>query len=558
MASDRARKGRAGEWAADAAPMRHEAHFGDRVVCCFVRRPQSIFGLFEDAVRRNPEGEALVCGQSRFVWAALDAHVAQLAAALTARGVASGDRVALLLGNGVEFPITLLAVARIGAIAVPLSHRSKAPELHYVINQCGAVAIVHDAVLGSQLPAADDVPTLKLRISVGEWTGSERFDALLQPATVVAGAEVGEEDVAMLMYTSGTTGHPKGAMVTHMNLIHAALTYEYCMNLTMQDRSLIAVPMSHITGIAGLIATVLRCASTLVIMESFRAADFLALAARERVTHTLLVPAMYNLCLLEPDFTQYDLAAWRVGGYGGAPMAPATIASLRTRLPNLSLMNCYGATETVAAVAIMPPEETARHPDRVGRIIPGTAITVMDDSGRELPAGEHGELWVRGPTVVRGYWDDPEASGVSFTGGFWHSGDIGSITADGLVGVHDRKKDMINRGGYKIFTTEVEHVLCTHPAVLEAAVIGKPCPVLGERVHAFVSLKAGPVTADDLEAFCAERLSDYKVPESFTLLEQRLPRNVNGKVLKRELREQVKDLAFTPTTRKDNQHERLH
>ena len=206
MASNRAGESRAGVWATKAPPMRHEAHFGDRVVRCFATRPYSIFGLFQDAVRRNPGGEAMVCGQLRFVWTALDEHVAHLAAALAARGVGSGDRVALLLRNGVEFPMTLLAAARLGAIAVPLSHHSKAPELRYVINQCGAVAIVHDAVLGSQLPAPDDVPTLRLRISVGEWTGSERFDALLEPATAVAAADVGEEDVAMIDVHVGDDG----------------------------------------------------------------------------------------------------------------------------------------------------------------------------------------------------------------------------------------------------------------------------------------------------------------------------------------------------------------
>ena len=187
----------------------------------------------------------------------------------------------------------------------------------------------------------------------------------------------------------------------------------------------------------------------------------------------------------------------------------------------------------------MPPGETALYPDRVGRMVPGTEIIVVDDQGREVPAGEHGELWIRGPTIVPGYWDNPEASAADFTAGFWHSGDIGSVTADGIVGVYDRKKDMINRGGYKVFSTEVENVLCQHPDVLEAAVVAKPCPVLGERVHAFVSLKSGSVTAETLEALCAEQLSDYKVPESFTLLTQPLPRNANGKLLKRTLREQV-------------------
>ena len=530
---------RSGAWDTRAPSMRYETHFGDRVVRCFVDRPRTLNHLLSDAAARNPDGEALVCDQVRLTWSEVDERVARLSAGLVGLGVRRSDRVVLLLRNGVEFPLALLATARLGAIAVPVSHRSRAAELRYVINQCGATAIVHDGALGSRLPAAGEMPTLKTRVSVGEWPGSERFDTLFASDASVDVADQRDDDVALLLYTSGTTGHPKGAMITHVNLIHAALSYSYCMELTTRDRSLIAVPMSHVTGIAALIATVLSCASTLVIMPSFTAAGFLSLAARERVTHTLLVPAMYNLCLLESDFATHDLSAWRVGGYGGAPMAPFAIAALNTKLPGLLLMNCYGATETVVAVAIMPPGETALYPDRVGRMVPGTEIIVVDDEGREVPAGEHGELWIRGPTVVRGYWDNPEASAADFTAGFWHSGDIGSVTADGIVGVHDRKKDMINRGGYKVFSTEVENVLCQHPDVLEAAVVAKPCPVLGERVHAFVSLTSDAVTAKTLEALCAEQLSDYKVPESFTLLTQPLPRNANGKLLKRTLREQV-------------------
>lgn len=525
--------------------MQREPHFGDRVTCSFVDRPRNLTDLLTEAVARNPAGEALVCASIRLTWREVGQRVERLAGGLTRRGIGRGDRVVLLMANGLEFPLVLLAVVRLGAVAVPVSPRSRAAELRYVINQCGAVGIVHDAACGSQLPSSEEVPTLRCRVSVGVWEGSEPFDGLEKAggdgATDRASVcrDVGDEDVALLMYTSGTTGHPKGAMISHGNLIHAGMIYAYCMGLTMRDRSLIAVPMSHVTGVAALIATVLRCASTLVIMRSFSAPAFLALAAVERMTHTLIVPAMYNLCLREPAFDSYDLSAWRVGGYGGAPMTPDAIAALAERLPHLSLMNCYGATETVVAVAIMPPAETPLYPDRVGRAVPGTEIVVVDDHGREVPAGAEGELWVRGPTVVRGYWDNAEATASEFTEGFWHSGDIGSVTADGIVGVHDRKKDMINRGGYKVFSLEVESVLCQHADVLEAAVVGTPCPVLGERVHAFVRIGSNAVTADALAALCAEQLSDYKVPETFSLQSDPLPRNVNGKLLKRQLRDSI-------------------
>jgi acyl-CoA synthetase (AMP-forming)/AMP-acid ligase II len=211
-------------------------------------------------------------------------------------------------------------------------------------------------------------------------------------------------------------------------------------------------------------------------------------------------------------------------------MPPPTIARFAEKLPGLGLMNLYGATETTSPATMMPASETARHSDSVGRVVPCGEIRVAED----------GELWIRGPMVVRGYWNDAAASAREFTEGFWHSGDIGAVDAEGFVYVFDRKKDMINRGGYKIYSAEVESALLEHPGVLEAAVVAVPCPVLGERVHAFVTLRdPGGVTGKTLQAFCGERLADYKVPEGFTLRTEPLPRNANGKVLKRLLREEL-------------------
>jgi acyl-CoA synthetase (AMP-forming)/AMP-acid ligase II len=522
-------------WESVAPATRNEAHFGDRVVPCYRERPRSVFAIVDHAVASNGAGEALVCGERRLAWKDVGDLVARISAGLHARGARAGDRIGVFLPNGIELPLILWAAARIGVITVPVNARSQPAELAHLFADSGATIVVHAAELGPQLPARSHVPGVARWLSVGEWAGSEPFDALLAADPVPPVAAVAEEDVALLLYTSGTTGRPKGAMLTNLNVVHAAMTYRLVMRLDARDRSLIAVPMSHLTGITGHLMTVAACASTLVVMPAFKAADFLHLAAHERITHTLLVPAMYNLCLRQPDFGAYDLSAWRIGGYGGAPMPPATIAALAERLPGLQLMNCYGATETVVAVAIMPPDETARHPDRVGRVVPCADVIVVDEAGREVPPGEQGELWIRGATVVRGYWNDPQATAASFTAGYWHSGDVGSITAEGLVGVHDRIKDMINRGGYKVYSTEVEHVLAAHPAVLEAAVVARPCPVLGERVHAFVALRER-TSAADLRAFCAARLSDYKVPETFTVRDTPLPRNAAGKVLKRELR----------------------
>jgi long-chain acyl-CoA synthetase len=257
------------------------------------------------------------------------------------------------------------------------------------------------------------------------------------------------------------------------------------------------------------------------------------------MTHSLRVPAMYNLCLLDPAFEQGDYAAWRVGGYGGAPIAPATIARFAEKLPNLNLMNAYGATETTSPVTLMPPSQTASRPDSVGCALPCADILVMDDAGCEVPAGQEGELWLGGPMVVKGYWDDPAATAENIIGGYWRSGDIGSKDTQGYVRVFDRKKDMINRGGYKIYSVEVENALMSHAGVVEAAVVAQPCPVLGERVHAFVVADPG-VQPADLKRHCAGLLADYKVPEGITLCDRPLPRNPNGKLLKRELRAEMR------------------
>ncbi len=524
-------------------PMRLEAHFGDRVVRCFAERPRSLYALLDSAARLHADREAIVCGDERLRWRELALLVSKLAAGLTQLGVRAGDRVALLMGNRAEFVATLFAVARLGAVSVPISIREQTPGLAYMVNDCGACLLVHDAELAERLPVAAAIPTVRQRVSVGHCAGSEDFGALLGSASLTAPAAVQEEDVATIMYTSGTTGNPKGAALTHLGIAHSVMHYQVGMGLTEHDASIAAVPLSHVTGLVALVATMAHCAGKLVIMPAFKAADFLRLATQERMSHTLMVPAMYNLCLLQGDFDHHDLSNWRVGAYGGAPMPVATIERLARQVPSLVLMNCYGATETTSPATLMPPGETASHNDTVGRNLPCAQIIVVDDEGREVPFGQLGEIWIKGPMVVKDYWGNPGATKANLSGGFWHSGDIGSIDPEGYVKVVDRKKDMINRGGYKIYTIEVENALHAHPGVLECAVVAKPCPVLGERVHAFVVLREPGVTAQVLTQHCGARLSDYKVPESFTLTETPLPRNANGKLVKRALRDEAARLV---------------
>jgi len=526
--------------------MRHETWFGDRIVPAFHPRPGSVWQMFADSAARTPLAEAVACGNLRLSYADCNAAAARLSAGLAAQGVRPGERVLLFIDNRPEFVLALLAVQRLGAIAVPVGVREQRPGLGFIARQCGAVAIVIDADLAERAPRSDEAPDLRLHISVGDAPGCTPLAPLLACSDAPpAPAAPAEHDVAVILYTSGTTGHPKGAMLTHGNIVHSVLHYQACMRLGAGDRSALVVPASHVTGLIAIIASMLHVGGAVVIVPAFKAEPFIALMAAERITHTMMVPAIYNLCLLHPSFAGADLSAWRIGSYGGAPMPVATIDALTTRLPGITLLNAYGATETTSPATMMPMGATRDHADTVGVALPAASILVMDDNGCELPPGETGELWIAGPMVVPGYWANPAATAASFTAGYWHSGDLGAVDAEGFVRVFDRKKDMLNRGGYKIFSVEVENVLMAWPGMVEAAIVGKPCPVLGERVHAFVHLQpvAAGTDADAataaLRAFCAARLADYKVPETVTWCDTPLPRNANGKLMKRLLREQL-------------------
>ncbi len=543
------------------APMRQERHFDDRVVRAFQNRPATPYQAFEQALAARPQALALVVGEQRLSYAQLAEHGLRVAAGLAARGVQPGDRVAMWLSNRLEFVTTLLGAWHLGAVVVPIGTRLQTPEVAYILEHSGARVLVHDAELTTRLPAREALPLLQATLVAGRGSEGTKTDAvgasntlftLESLATAPLVHRAAEDSVAAILYTSGTTGRPKGAMLTHLNLVHSMLNYQQAMRMGPQDRTLMAVPASHVTGLTANILLAWAAQCTLIVMPEFKVRGFLELASRECMTQTVIVPAMYQLCLLQPDLAAFDLSAWRVGGYGGAPMARSAIEQLAKRLPRLGLHNVYGSTETTGPATLLPSGLAAQHPDSVGYVLPGAEMVVMDERGLEVAPGASGELWIRGTMVVPGYWANPQATKAGFVAGYWRSGDIGSIDAQGLVRVHDRLKDMLNRGGFKIYSVEVEHVLQQHPAVLESAIVGKPCAVLGERVHAFVCLKeaagAADTTAADLQRFCAEHLADYKVPESYSLGTTALPRNANGKLLKREMRASMDREACTPTT----------
>ena len=521
--------------------IRLERHYGDRDFLCFSERWPDLGAMVREVVALHGDSEAVVGDGRRLTYRTLSELAENAAGHLAQRGIKTGDRVALLLGNCPEFLIFFLACVRLGAIAVPLDIRQLEPELRYLLDDCGAAALVLETELSGKLPPPDATPALTLRINVGGVApGCEPVADFLRPVSAPPMPTVREEDTAMILYTSGTTGRPKGAMLTHLGIIHSLITLRRCLELVPGERAILAVPASHVTGLVAVLLAMVSLGGTIILMRAFKASAFLALAAAERLTYTVLVPAQYMLCLREPEFSRVDLSRWRIGAFGGAPMPEAAISELAARLPGLTLVNAYGATETTSPTTIMPPGENTAHLDSIGQVVTCGEVRVVDAEGRNLPVGEAGELWIKGPMVVPGYWGRPEATAANFTNGFCRSGDIGSIDAEGFVRIHDRLKDMINRAGYKIYSAEVENVLAYHEGVLECAVVGRPDPVLGERVHAFVRPRDASLTAETLRAFCTERMADYKVPETIELTDEPLPRNTNGKVQKAVLRDRAK------------------
>ncbi|WP_299415587.1 class I adenylate-forming enzyme family protein [uncultured Sulfitobacter sp.] len=512
--------------------IREETHFDGRRIKCFADRPADLNAMFDAALAHAPQGEALVSGQTRLTYAQLDTRIAQLAGGMAAQGVSKRDRVALLLSNCTEFLTVLLACLRIGAIAVPINIREGTPELAFILNHCGARLLIHGADVAERLPDSASTPALTTIIHVD----TPAFTAM-STATHASPVPVAEEDAAVILYTSGTTGRPKGAILTHFNIVHSAMHFEMCMGLGSGERSLLCVPASHVTGLVATIFTMLQTAGCTVMMETFKADDFLALTAAEKVTQTLMVPAMYNLFLLRCNVADYDLRHWRIGGYGGSPMPQSTIEELGEKLPDLTLMNAYGATELTSPATILPRGYGTTRSDSIGIAVPCGEIRVVDAQGIDVPDDTHGELWIKGPMVVPGYWDNPDKTASEFTEGYWKSGDVGSRDAEGFIRLHDRSKDMIIRGGYNIYSAEVENALTAHPSVIECAAIGRPDPVLGEKLHVFVQTSDPAFDESAVKGFVRAHLADYKTPDFVTLRDDPLPRNANGKIIKTALRE---------------------
>jgi steroid-24-oyl-CoA synthetase len=484
---------------------------------------------------------------------------ARLADHLRALGVKKGDRVALAMRNLPEWLVAFFSVTVLGAIVVPLNAWWTGPELRCGLDDSGACTLICDAERWARIePLLEQLPTLRdVLVGRAEALGANarRLEEIIGapgdyhalPKAELPDADIASDDEATIFYTSGTTGNPKGALGTHRNMLTLLLTGGYlaqrsmlCAGLPLQEPparvTLTVVPMFHVTACcAGLMST-LNTGGTLVFMRKWDPVEAFKLIERERVTATGGVPTIAWQLLEHPDRKKYDLSSLQMVAYGGAPAAPDLARRIKAEL-GVSPGNGWGMTETSATVTSHAAEDYLTHPESCGRALPVCDIKIMSlDGSRQLPTGEVGELWAKGPQVVKGYWNNSLATAATFVEGWVRTGDLARIDKEGFCYIVDRAKDVIIRGGENIYAVEVENVLYDHPAVTDAALIGLPHRTFGEEPAAVVHLAPGmTATERELQDWVRTRLAGFKVPVRIAFSAETLPRNANGKVLKREL-----------------------
>ncbi len=517
--------------------------------------------LREIAALGRMHGDRLftVYGEDRITYSAWFRAVARLAAEFRARGIGPGDRVALAMRNLPEWPVAFFAATCIGAICVPLNAWWTGPELAFGLADSGTRLLVCDAERWDSIaPHRAEFPQLETVFvtrceSAPE--GAETLESVIGPCSGYASlpraelpdAALRPDDDATIFYTSGTTGRPKGALGTHRNLCTNVLSSGYnaaCAALRRgedppapaQKVGLTVIPLFHVTACSAGLMGYVAAGHTMVMMHKWDPLEAFALIERERVNMTGGVPTIAWQMLEHPERRNYDLSSLEAVAYGGAPSAPELVRKIREvfgALPG----NGWGMTETMATVTGHSAEDYLNRPDSCGPPVAVADLRIMaEDGSTELPVGEVGELWARGPMVVKGYWNRPEATAETFVDGWVRTGDLARLDAEGWCYIVDRAKDMIIRGGENIYSSEVENVLYDHPAVTDAALVGLPHPTLGEEPAAVVHLAPGTAASEaELREWVAGRLAKFKVPVRIAFSADTLPRNANGKILKKDL-----------------------
>jgi long-chain acyl-CoA synthetase len=520
----------------------------------FKNTPPSLRSLW-DLARTRGDQTFLVYEDESWSWAETMRHVDALAAALVHRfGVAPGDRVAIAMRNYPEWIIAFAAVTSIGGVAVSMNAWWTADETDYGLRDSGSRVLIADPERLER--AAASMPELGIRaIAVRSANkplprGAERYEDAISLGDAMPDVAPDPHHDATILYTSGTTGRPKGAVSTH----HAVLSALLCFGCQAAVRAMLApetgeqkkyptsfilaVPLFHVTGCVAVMLSCVAAGCKLVIMHKWNAERALELIERERITNFVGVPTMSWDLLESPEFARRDTSSLKAVGGGGAPAPPELVRRIDKGFRNAGPGIGYGMTETNAYGPQNAGPEYLRRPTSCGRTVPVVEIRVTDENGTPLPAGSVGEIWFRGPNLIRGYWNRPDATAETIVDGWLRSGDLGRTDDEGYLYVEDRAKDMVLRAGENVYCAEVEAAIYEHPAVYEAAVFGLPHDRLGEEVAVSVFLKPGAqLGADALQAHVRERLAAFKVPSVVEFADAALPRNASGKILKREIRD---------------------
>lgn len=519
---------------------------------------ETLAGVLERNQRERPEATALVWDDRHLSWNDVYKRAAALAARLRSQGLARGERVAAILPNRPTFCTVYWACALGGYAFVPINPRLRRNDLRAILADSEA-AIVFHMEAGGDIDYAAAIEEMRpelpaLRACVAAVDGHPAWEALIAPdGDAPPPGGLSPEDVFAIVYTSGTTGLPKGAMLTHRNVVVTARKTAESMACTPDDIFLVAVPLYHIFGICPSLLTAALLGARCVLMESFKADAALELCARERVTIHHGVPTMFVLELASPKLHELDLSLLRTGYIAGAPCPIEVVRRIRTEM-GCNVLIAYGLTETSPTLtATTFDDDDQARAETVGRPLPGAEVRVRRDDGTLAEAGEVGELECRSFGVMKGYWRKPEQTAeVLSSDGWFMTGDLATIDQRGYVRIVGRKKELIVRGGFKVYPAEVEGLLYAHPLVRQVAIVGVEDPVLGERSVAAV-VPAGPVedaeaAATELQAFVRARLADYKVPDHVALVAE-LPMTASGKVQKHLLRGQVASMGGGPINR---------
>jgi len=499
----------------------------------------SWFAVLAHHADRRPDQAITVFAGRTLTYAEMEARATALAGGLHDHGIGPGSVVALLSYNCPEMLEATFATSHLGATIMPINWRLAAPEVRYILEHSEAAAIVSDeglVGLADEASAGFADPFLKASVpdlAPAGWTSlADLRSSDTRPPRAVAEAD----DVHRLMYTSGTTGRPKGVMITHGNLAWKNLAHLVEFDYTSADLGLACGPLYHVGALDLTTTSLIATGATTIIHQAFDAATVVDEIERSRVTTVWLAPAMVNAIMALPDVERRDLSSVRLIINGGEKMPIPLIERIQRTFPSAWFSDAYGLTETVSGDTFLDRESIVTKPGSVGKPCLHLELDLWDEAGSSVPAGERGEIVLRGPKVFKGYWKDPEATAKAFEGGWFHTGDIGVRDEDGYLFIVDRLKDMILSGGENIAGSEVERVLYQHDAVLEVAVVGRPDERWGEVPVAHVVLKEGTTaTADELVEHCRGQLAKFKVPKDVLFLDA-LPRNPSGKILKRELR----------------------